>query len=246
MSPTVHLYPLDTRSGPACLAADEYLLERAAESGIASLRFYIWSEPTLSLGYFQPAADRLADPLLANLPFVRRASGGAAIVHGDGDLTYGLALPPGVPWQAGEPWLCRFHHILEAIFRSWKAPARTVVCGEEQRLGPVLCFLHQTPADVVIDGSKVVGSAQRKLRGALLQQGTIRLARSRFAPYLPGLRELAGVEVSVEQVIDAVVRAFPEATGWELVPTAWTTADEQRIAELVATKYGHPEWNEKR
>src|SRR5579883_1329975 len=146
MTPTVRLYPFDTRSGPANLAADEVLLDDAA-AGVASLRFYLWDRPTLSLGYFQPAADRLRDPRLADLPWVRRASGGAAIVHGDGDLTYCLTLPPGKPWQGGESWLCRFHHLLAAVLGGLGAPVTTVVCGRERKLGPVLCFLHQTPAD---------------------------------------------------------------------------------------------------
>ena len=246
MPPAVRLYPFDTRPGPAALAADEVLLEHAAAEGVASLRFYQWAEPTLSLGYFQPAADRLADPLVAGLPFVRRASGGAAILHGDGDLTYALALPPGKPWQDGEPWLCKFHHLLADVFRGWSVPAKVVACGEEQKLGPVQCFLHQTPADLVVNGSKVVGSARRKLRGAVVQHGSVRLTTSRFAPRLPGVRELAGVDVSPERLIDAVTRAFPAATGWELTPAGWTAGDEWRIAELVAEKYGNREWNERR
>lgn len=245
MPQTVRLFPFDTRPGPAALAADEVLLDAAA-AGVASLRFYNWDRPTLSLGYFQPAADRLLDPRLAELPFVRRASGGAAIVHGDGDLTYCLALPAGSPWQVGAPWLCRFHHLLETAFRGWSVAARAVAPGEEKKAGPVLCFLHQTPADLLVCGSKVVGSAQRKLRGALMQHGSIRLRASRFAPHLPGVRELAGADVSGGDMAAAVVRAFRETTGWEPTRTEWSADDERRIARLAAEKYESREWNEKR
>src|SRR5262249_44203157 len=94
---------LEGGSGAANMAADEVLLE-AASRGTASLRFYTWAEATLSLGYFQPAAERLP-----GLPWVRRASGGSALVH-DQELTYCLALPAGAPWQrGGESWICRFH-----------------------------------------------------------------------------------------------------------------------------------------
>ena len=62
--PTIRLLPLEIADGPSNMAADEMLLESAAQ-GVASLRFYGWSEATVSLGYFQPAAARLADPLLA-------------------------------------------------------------------------------------------------------------------------------------------------------------------------------------
>src|SRR2546423_12674170 len=102
MPPAVRLLPFDTRPGPAALAADEVLLEHAAAGGVASLRFYQWAEPTLSLGYFQPAADRFADPLVAGLPFVRRASGGAGIGYGRGELTYTPHPPPRPARRGGE------------------------------------------------------------------------------------------------------------------------------------------------
>src|SRR5882724_9809402 len=74
------------------MAVDEALLESAAVDGIATLRLYQWSEPTLSLGYFQPAADRQTHPASRECPLVRRASGGGAILH-DRELTYSLAIP---------------------------------------------------------------------------------------------------------------------------------------------------------
>src|SRR5947199_97360 len=93
------LFPFLTADGPTQMAADDALLEGTATSGRPALRFYAWDPPTLSLGYFQPAADRLADPRLAALPFVRRPTGGGAIVHHH-ELTYALALPPG-SWRDG-------------------------------------------------------------------------------------------------------------------------------------------------
>lgn len=245
MTPTVRLLPFETLPGPANMAADEAMLDRAA-AGEASLRFYQWSEPTLSLGYFQPAADRLADPKLAALPWVRRASGGAAIVHGDGDLTYALALPPGKPWQGGESWVCRFHHLIRDEFNASAADARMVVCGEEAKLGPTLCFLDHTPGDVRVGGVKVVGSAQRKLKGAVLQHGSIRLRASRAAPQLPGAAELARVSGEVRRLADVLAARFAAATGWAVEPGAWSAAERGRIAELAAGRYASVEWNEKR
>ena len=79
------------------MASDDTLLESAA-AGVASLRFYGWREPTLSLGYFQPSAPARAYPGLGGLAWVRRPTGGAALVHHH-ELTYALALPPGPTWQ---------------------------------------------------------------------------------------------------------------------------------------------------
>src|SRR3954469_17858125 len=107
--PSVRLLPFATASGADNMARDEALLHSAADRGVASLRFYTWTEPTLSLGYFQPAAVREGSAALAGLPWVRRSTGGDAIVH-HRELTYALALPPGPPWQTKESWVCRFHH----------------------------------------------------------------------------------------------------------------------------------------
>src|SRR5215207_3351670 len=185
MHQTIRSLPFAGADGASNMSADEALLESAGR-GVASLRFYTWSEPTLSLGYFQHASERVSDANLARLAWVRRSTGGAAIVHHH-ELTYALALPPGKEWASKEHWICRMHHILQAVLKERGVKSHAVVCGEEQKLGPVVCFLHQTPGDLLIEGSKVAGSAQRKMRGALLQHGSILLRRSEFAPHLAGI-----------------------------------------------------------
>jgi lipoate-protein ligase A len=243
--PTVRLLPFESLSGPLNMAADEALLHTASADGVASLRFYGWSVPTLSLGYFQPAADRLADPLLAGMAWVRRATGGAALVHHH-EVTYALALPPGQEWHSGESWACRFHHIVTAALAGVGATTRSVLCGQEAKLGEVLCYLHQTPGDLVAGSAKVVGSAQRKQKGALLQHGGILLARSEFAPRLPGLAELTGVRLAAERVAELVGERFAADTGWELAPGGWTPDELARRERIAAERYRSADWNEKR
>ena len=71
------------------MAVDEALLIDAAENGVATLRFYQWSEPTLSLGYFQRYDDRDQHAASRECAVVRRQTGGGAILH-DRELTYSL------------------------------------------------------------------------------------------------------------------------------------------------------------
>ena len=78
------------------MAVDEALLEAAVAGGDATLRLYQWSEPTLSLGYFQRYDDRNRHDASRDCAVVRRQSGGGAILH-DRELTYSLTLPPGHP-----------------------------------------------------------------------------------------------------------------------------------------------------
>jgi lipoate-protein ligase A len=227
------------------MAADEVLLEAAAAK-TASLRFYGWSQPTLSLGYFQAEAVRRAYPRLEQLAWVRRPSGGAALVH-HLELTYALALPTGAPWQKhGESWLRRMHTIITDALADLGVGARPCGADEERELGAVLCFLHHTPGDLLIDQAKVVGSAQRKQRGAILQHGGILFAASPYTPVLAGIRELAGRSISTEALSAAVAERFVRHTGWLLQRTEWSLAEGRRIDELVAGKYTQPAWNCKR
>jgi lipoate-protein ligase A len=239
------LLPLVEADGPWQMAADQALLESAA-AGAASLRFYTWPRATLSLGYFQAEAARHSDVRLEALPWVRRPSGGEALVH-DREVTYALALPPGAPWQRrGESWLWRMHGVIAAALADLGVQGRPCGEGEERRLGEVLCFLHQTPADLLVDGAKVVGSAQRKQRGALMQHGGILLAASPAAPQLSGIAELTGRRLSPQAVAAAVAERFGRATGAAVEPGDWTDAERRRIDELVATRYTQAAWNRKR
>lgn len=268
----IRLLPFECADGPTNMATDETLLESAV-AGVSSLRFYTWNPPTLSLGYFQPESVRhtLAstppvsppfrggiwgveasdDPTctqssLADLPFVRRASGGATLVHHH-ELTYALALPAGLPWQRrGESWICRMHQVIGRALQSFGVPIETGLCGAERKLGPVLCFQHHTPGDLILKGHKIAGSAQRKQRGHLLQHGGLLLGQSHYTPDLLGLKELAGMATSIAELSRAIVGEFQRATDWEVCPGEWTLEECNRIRELAQSKYSSDEWNLKR
>jgi lipoate-protein ligase A len=225
------------------MAADESLL-CAAAAGSATLRFYGWSEPAVSLGYFQKEAVRDGDPLLQTLPYVRRPTGGATLVHHH-EVTYALALPAGAPWQTGENWLVRMHRILALALD--RLGVQCVLHREKEtpRSGP-LCFRSFTPGDLIVGDSKIAGSAQRRQRRALLQHGAVLLAQSHFTPGLAGIRELCGTEVQIPTLCTAAVEAFQMETGWTLAADYWSASEQERITELVAAKYSQEWWNQKR
>jgi lipoate-protein ligase A len=224
---SIRLLPFSTANGPEQMAADEVLLESAL-SGRSSVRLYAWDPPTLSLGYFQRHGDRLADPLLAALPWVRRATGGGAIVH-SGDLTYAMALSKDHKGRiSAAAWHEKIHTAISRLLIQAGIAAQ-VLAGQglsQEGLG-FLCFAVPQPGDVVTDGRKIVGGAQRLKRGALLQHGAIQVAVPRlFAS------EFAAV---VSEVLDAPVHL-----------EEWTSAERCRIDELVQSKYSQDGWNKKR
>ena len=266
MEAVIRLLPYADADGATNMAADETLIRSAAQ-GIASLRFYGWTAATLSLGYFQPCVVRRADPQLAPLPWVRRPSGGATLVHHH-ELTYALALPAGSPWQAGPPWLPRMHRIIAAALAEMglaeqiesvpDMPIRhgdTLACASglrpykpeaQAKKAPVLCFEQLTSGDLLCAGRKIVGSAQRKYRQALMQHGSILLKRSEHTLALPGICESAGVALPSAQVLDAILRAFAENTGWRMEIGHWADQEKVCIEELVVGKFATAAWNEKR
>jgi lipoate-protein ligase A len=236
-------FPFTLADGAHNMAADEVLLQAAAEKGIASLRFYGWTQATVSLGYFQAAAIRRRHARLAPLPWVRRASGGKLLVHHH-ELTYALALPPG--FVGG--WMARMHQrvILPALNGLGLAGQITVVSNERPAPEEVLCFLHQTTGDLVCSGKKVVGSAQRKHRKALLQHGAILLAQSEHAANLPGIKELTGMDLSVRALQEAILEEFQRETGWQGREGQWSPEEEKEVSGKSAHQYATVEWNEKR
>jgi lipoate-protein ligase A len=245
---TVRWLPYAAADWPLHMAADELLLEATA-AGAASLRFYGWSPATVSLGYFQAAREvRQSAPLNA-LPYVRRPTGGKTLVHHH-ELTYALALPAGRPWQeAGprsQPWLCRMHAVIAAALRQHGVVTTPAACNAENQTNDFLCFHCLTRGDLLIGTSKVVGSAQRRQRGALLQHGGILLATSPYAPTLPGIEQLSGRRLAADELADSISREFARQTGWRLHVEPWTDSERQRIADRARDKYAQPAWNDKR
>lgn len=242
----MRLLPVLSASGPEQMARDEALLESAADRGVGSFRFYRWPEPTLSLGYFQAAGERTGT--LESLAWVRRASGGAAILHhSPHELTYSFALPAAAATiPAGESWICRVHYAIRDCLKTMGIRSRAVVCGEEKKLGEFLCFLHHTPGDLVLDGAKVVGSAQRKQRGAILQHGTILLTTSSHTPQLPGLADLAGIGIDESEFMAGIRFELGRQLGWSFAEGDWTVGELEAAARIERDKYRSREWNDRR
>lgn len=172
------------------MAVDEVLLESAIEHQVATVRGYQWREPTLSLGYFQPREELQGDPRWQGVPIVRRLSGGGTLLHDD-EWTYSIALPGvGQLVPQLEDVYAVVHAAITSVLQRHGFPVSPRGVTHKQSNEPTLCFARQDRADLVCEGHKVLGSAQRRRRGALLQHGGLLLGRAALAPEFPGLREL--------------------------------------------------------
>ncbi len=187
------------RPGQENMDIDRQLLEAAERTGSAYVRLYQWSEPTLSLGHFQAGIDRNLHMPSRDLPMVLRASGGGAIVH-DQEWTYSIALPVGRNKIGASKELYDLVHgaLVDGLrglgwdASQWTKPCAVdvhernsdepIACGGSRPTEPLLCFERRSCGDIVCEGWKVVGSAQRRLGSSVLQHGSILCSRSAFAP----------------------------------------------------------------
>jgi lipoate-protein ligase A len=182
---SLHLYhDIDSRSAALNMAIDEALLEQATAS---SIRFYKWDHPALSFGYFGRFADAADHSTERDL--VRRWTGGGIVFHGD-DLTYSIVIPASEPAFAESP-VSIYEKIHDALRAAFAANGKSVELAEgrdaalrrsepewplrtAQRAVPTKnCFANPVRADVLSNGRKIAGAAQRRTRRGLLQQGSI-------------------------------------------------------------------------
>jgi lipoyl(octanoyl) transferase len=210
------------------MALDEALLEAVARLGRPVLRFYGWTEPAATFGYFQKYADvERATPLL---PLIRRPTGGGIVPHA-ADWTYSLVFPPGHEWHAlrAEASYRRVHEWIQAAFAGLKI--ETELAPAARKSAPGLCFSGCEKFDLLWRGKKIAGAAQRRNRLGLLIQGSVQppvTALSR-ADWERAMREAAHAE-------------------WEVTWSDFTAdaALTQRAEFLAAQKYSRPAYNFKR
>jgi lipoate-protein ligase A len=155
------------RTAAMNMAIDEALLQSAT---IPSLRLYRWDHPALSFGYFGKFGDVTIHANERDL--VRRWTGGGIVLHGD-DLTYSIVIPAGDTAFAHSTMLI-YERVHEAIQKALIASGKRAELAKEQSAKiSESCFANPVRADVLVNGEKVAGAAQRKTRAGLLQQGSI-------------------------------------------------------------------------
>jgi lipoate-protein ligase A len=258
-------------SGSHNMAVDEALLEFVCQSkSLPTLRLYAWDPTCLSIGYAQPCADIDRTRLLnRGWDWVRRPTGGRAILHTD-ELTYSIVAPLTEPRVAGGV-LESYQRLSKALLFSLHTleihaevhPTNSI--GNSQDNAAV-CFEVPSNYEIVINGKKLIGSAQARRKNGLLQHGTLPLwgdltrimdvliysdeqnrrdAALRLLSHATTVETVLSSHISWETAALTFIAGFQSALNLKLVQ-ADPSAQEIKLAErLQKEKYTHPAWLER-
>lgn len=266
---------IDSGSADAAanMAIDEaILLAHQAGKVPPTLRFYGWRPAAVSLGYSQLAAGEIDLDACRDrgVGVVRRLTGGRAVLH-DAELTYSIVVREG---QAGIPPTITgaYHHFSQGLL------AGLAHLGVEARLSipraaygqrqprshaSAACFDAPAHYEITAAGRKLVGSAQVRTGGAILQHGSLLLKfdpaalaailrspspaelAAMLAARAVGLEELLGRAVGWPELTAAMAAGFGELLG-DVLSDSLTAGEEEAAAKLAATKYSRDDWNLRR
>ncbi len=248
------------RPGPWNMAVDVALAETAAARGAIAIRLYRWSPPCLSLGRNQPAARRYDRERLAAqwIDVVRRPSGGGAVYHDD-ELTYSISLParalggPRVTFRTVHAAITHGLRALGLPVEPWRGARR------RRALSSAPCFAQAAEGELVVEGRKLVGSAQVRIGPALLQHGSILLggdqtpaaalrARQRTAPPeadAASLERALGYRPEWSALVAALADGFRRSLAAPLVPRG-LDAEERALAAQHVDRFRDPAWTWRR
>jgi lipoate-protein ligase A len=239
--------------GATNMAVDHALLDRAASSEEAVLRIYTWVRPTLSLGMHERARLAPEAAAAAGVDVVRRPTGGRALLH-HREVTYSVTAPIAGA-SLGESYRAINALLLAALGRLGVVAAEAERRGRPLRPDGAACFAEPNAGELVVDGRKLVGSAQRRDERAFLQHGSILLAddqalvnRLRGQPDAPPaaatLGEILGRDVNVPEVVAALATALAASSE---APVA--TLDEAEFGTSLTPHLAHyrdPRWTYRR
>lgn len=250
------------------MAVDEAVMLSIADGASPpTLRLYGWSPGCYSIGRFQRASDLTGEARTApGVSWVRRPTGGRALYHGL-ELTYSVVASLSDEHVAGAvpQSCCKIAEALAAGLRTQGVDACLAPRADPVRLrGNPSCFDNPSAHELLHQGRKLVGSAQLRHRGVLLQHGSIlldspamsffaglhfetdeerRAARSRSEARLTTLAEATGCTPDAGRVSAAVVSGFVESWDIEFIMDGLTEREDAKARELEERKYRSVEWS---
>jgi lipoate-protein ligase A len=257
-------------TGAMNMALDEALLQTVASgASLPVLRFYRWRPATISLGYGQSVTADVDLEVCrrAGLDVVRRSTGGRAVLH-DHEVTYAVIAPLNAGLFGGSVLDCYrvISEVLQQTLVKLGCPAQLVPGkprGGQQNALKAVCFSAPSQYELVIDGRKVAGSAQKRYGQAFLQHGSIPiemdldlLGRALKADTVKTtadslqtvgwLNQWSPKPLAVNELETLLAEEFSRHLQIEWLYSEPTAAELRQARSLCTEKFGHPDWTLKR
>jgi lipoate-protein ligase A len=253
------------------MAVDEALLLSTLRNQTPPvLRLYGWEPPCLSLGFSQSVADINKTALLKNgWNYVRRPTGGKAILHID-EITYSVCAPVDSPSVKGN-LLESYRQLSKGLLAALEILEVRATADKEYETMQTghnhpVCFEVPSNYEITVAGKKLIGSAQSRKYGGVLQHGALPLsgdiarindvlsypneetrkeARQRIYLHATTLQEVIGRIIPWNEAAEACVSGFENALGIRLIDSSITNEELALAQDLLHSKYEAPEWNDK-
>ena len=244
------------------MAVDEAVFRLGRREGLPpTLRFFGWSPPAVSLGYFQKTSREIDVEACrrAGIDIVRRPTGGKAVLH-DQELTYSLSAAVDHPLFTGD--ILGTYRIIsscieEALQRLGLTP-EVAIEGRSAAGTPLegYCFAAPSRYELLVGGRKICGSAQIRTSGSFLQHGSLlididpartaavmKVSAEGVTASTTTLREQLGRAIGADELARVLRVAFEDMLGIVLVEEGLTQAEEELKRKLLDEKYGTDRWN---
>jgi len=233
-----------------------------------TLRFYGWSVPTVSLGYFQKVHEEinLQSCRDMGIDVIRRPTGGKAVLH-EKDLTYSVVAQTGKPFFPGG--LLETYRIISSCIAKGLAQLGIEACMSEggqcatQAPLEACCFSTPSQYELLVKGKKICGSAQVRSKGAFLQHGSLQVDFDPYRTFTAIGKPLDAVDRNADRLrrratsvnesgdrhcdydvlCSVLAEGFEEHLGIHLVRGALTVEETTLMQTLVKYKYSDSEWN---
>jgi len=246
------------------MAVDEVLFQGYLQKNTPPvLRFYGWTQPTISLGYFQDAAVELNLSILtkAGYGLVRRPTGGRAVLH-DHELTYSVV--GGVNSELPSGLIPSYLYISQALveaFREFGIAAQMHQGVNAGKLKSGACFDAPSWYELMVSGKKLVGSAQYRQSENFLQHGSIlldfiaadltkvlNLTKMEAVNYAAILQRKVisfaelGVVTTPQKLAIKICESFQKLYGIEFEISGLSLIEQQQVEKLIRYKYSTDNW----
>jgi len=255
------------------MAIDEAIMIAHREGLVPpTIRFYQWSPPAVSLGYFQDLKKEIDVDSCRNLgiDIVRRPTGGKAVLH-DKELTYSFTIRENHP-LVNNSILETYKKISGGIIKGLfylGVTADLVPLREKSKIHhsdlKSICFSVPSQYEVQVEGKKIVGSAQVRKREIVLQHGSLLIELEKdklFSVFnfpstqirerlktkfnATSLEEILKRKITFSELSAILPRGFEEEFGVKLLEGKITEEEEKISQELLENKYLTYEWNYQR